>query len=100
MIQLCTDPFWRLRSEQSAFIRVHPWPTSAQPNPTTEQTVAPQPRKVKESTPQPTGNPVARPSRRERCSMPIERIREILAGPLTPAYIEQRPAEGWKPVVA
>ncbi len=31
--------------------------------------------------------------------MPIERIREILAGPLTPAYIEQRSGEGWKPVV-
>jgi hypothetical protein len=31
--------------------------------------------------------------------MPIERIREILAGPLTPAYIEQKSGEGWKPVV-
>src|SRR5690348_2315763 len=31
--------------------------------------------------------------------MPIERIREILAGPLRPEYIEQKSGEGWKPVV-
>jgi hypothetical protein len=29
----------------------------------------------------------------------VERIREVLAGPLTPAYIDQKSGEGWKPVV-
>ena len=29
----------------------------------------------------------------------VERIREQLSGPLTPAYIDQKSGEGWKPVV-
>ena len=31
--------------------------------------------------------------------MPIERIREILSGTLTPLHIDQKASEGWKPVV-
>ena len=31
--------------------------------------------------------------------MPIERVREILSGALTPAHIDQKTGEGWKPVV-
>lgn len=29
----------------------------------------------------------------------VERMREVLAGPLTPAYIDQKFRTGWKPVV-
>jgi hypothetical protein len=29
----------------------------------------------------------------------VERMREVLAGPLTPAYIDQKSRTGWKPVV-
>lgn len=29
----------------------------------------------------------------------VERIREVLPGPLTAAYVEQKSHEGWKPVV-
>jgi Recombinase len=33
-------------------------------------------------------------------SMPrIERVREVLSGPLSPSYIEMKTTEGWKPVV-
>jgi len=29
----------------------------------------------------------------------VERIREVLAGPLSPSYVEKKTGEGWKPVV-
>ena len=29
----------------------------------------------------------------------VERMREVLAGPLTPAHIDQKSGQGWKPVV-
>jgi hypothetical protein len=29
----------------------------------------------------------------------VERMREVLSGPLTPGYIDQKSGEGWKPVV-
>jgi hypothetical protein len=29
----------------------------------------------------------------------VERMRDFLSGPLTPAYIDQKSGEGWKPVV-
>jgi hypothetical protein len=44
------------------------------------------------------GNRFASSSREE--SMPrLERIREVLAEPLTEAYIDRKSGEGWKPVV-
>jgi hypothetical protein len=29
----------------------------------------------------------------------VERVREVLAGPLSPSYVEKKTGEGWKPVV-